>query len=264
MSKLRPEAIRLLIQWPAVLTHFTFETISYGSPVLDYAMLETWLLVHQGTLIDVKIHIARLQGSKAFFNASLFPKLRYLQLWRWPTQPRIQDSGSEDEDLLGHSLETFCWDYSAYDTDGYYEYCPSLGEKEISMIRTLAESAFKRKAALETIIIKYTPGDHLRCSQSVETWEYLKAAKDYMSKFGIDLVYDDPHMSKDDLTHYYATGEVPDGWLQEDLQPVINHAPSYREYTEQVEEELQLEQFYDDLVRDSLHHGENIRKYLLN
>jgi hypothetical protein len=262
MANVSIGAISLLIQWPAVLTHFILEAYPDRPHVLDYAMLETWLLIHKETLLHVKICYARQQSNKAFFNASLFPKLQYLQLWRWPKDVRLP---SENESLLGRSLETFCWDFSPSDRterDMYESWSP-LGEDEILWMQTLAKSAFECQAALKAIVIKYTLKDHCMCRQSIKyPWDYLKATRDQISKLGIELVYDDPRMSKAELMHYYQTGETPyrNFWGE-----AVANVPTYWATSKgNEEEELELERFYDDLLRDSLNHGEDVRKYLLD
>jgi hypothetical protein len=252
----------ILIQWPAVLTHFEFEAYPYNPRPLSYSILETWLSIHKGTLTYIKICCAHQQSRRAFFSASLFPKLQYLQLWRIPTNSRVQDYGSENESLLGDSLETFRWDYTTNGYDCEARSLLPLGETEISWIRRLAELASKRKAALKSIVVRYTVEDHIMCRQSIEyPWEHLKAARDYVSKLGIDLVYDEPQMSKEELMHYYATGKDPTGKLNGNL--VDNDPVHYVHAEPDKEEELRLVQFYDDLVEESRYHGEDIHKYLL-
>jgi hypothetical protein len=242
-----------------------FEAYPDNPHVLDYTTLETWLLAHKETLTYIKICYAHQQNSKAFFNALLFPKLQYLQLWRVPKHSRIQDNGSENESLLGHSLETFCWDYTTndYNTDtwaGITSWSP-LAENEISWIRALAELAFRRKAALKAIVIKYTLEDHFRCEQRLQyPWELLKVVKDSISKLGIDLVYDKPQMSKDELMQYYATGKDYNGKLKGNLADPVHLVHSEPDE----EEELRLEKYYADLVKESRYHGEDIHKYLQN
>jgi hypothetical protein len=264
MPKVQLEAVPHLIQWPAVLTRFNFEAYSHAPHTLDYATLETWLLIHKQTLLHILISCARQQGSKPFFDASLFPKLQYLQLWRWPRNTRAQDCVSEIPNLLAPSLQTFCWDYAPpngleYDPYGW----PPLGENEVTWIQTLAKSALERKATLKTIMVKYTLDGHLMCRQFMDyPWDHLEAAKDYVSQFGIDLVYDNPRVSKDEWMRYYNTGEDPHGKFRVHTKYSL---PVHRTMTErEEEEETRLESLYDDLLRESVYHGEDMRKYLLN
>jgi hypothetical protein len=255
--------IPLLIQWPAVLTHFTFEAYSDTPHTLNYAMMETWLLAHKETLLHVDICCDRPEGSKPFFDASLFPKLEYLQLWRWPRNIRAEHCVSETVSLLGPGLQTFCWNYGPPTGQAIDDYgSPPLGENEILWIQALARSAFERKATLKTIVVKYTLGIHLRCRQLIDyPWDHLKTAKDYMSKLGIDLVYDDPWVSKDEWMSYYKTGKDPYGkFLGHTDQGVL----VYVEATErEEEEETRLEQLHEDFLREPMYHGEDMRKYLL-
>jgi hypothetical protein len=242
-----------------------FEAYPGNPHALDYTTLETWLLAHKETLTSIKICYAHQQSSKAFFNASLFPKLQYLQLWRLPKHSRIQDNGPENENLLGPSLETFCWDYTTtyYNTDTWAGHTtwPPLAEREILWIRALAELASKRKAALKAIVIKYTLEDQFICEQLIQyPWELLKVVKDSISKLGIDLVYDEPQLSKDELLRYYATGKDYSGKLKRNLADPVHLVHSKPDK----EEELRLEKYYDDLVERSRYHGEDIHKYLLD
>jgi hypothetical protein len=96
------------VRWPAILTHFVFKAFDYNSPVLDHPMFESWLLIHKDTLIHIHINCIRRQDSDHLFNATLFPRLEFLQLRRGPIHSSAQDYGDEHMKLLGHNLKTFC------------------------------------------------------------------------------------------------------------------------------------------------------------
>jgi hypothetical protein len=55
-------------------------------------------------------------------------------------------------------------------------------------------------------------------------WEYLNNARNTLSKFGVDLVYDEPRMSKDEWVHFSKTGKDPENKLfgYVDDRPVRN------------------------------------------
>jgi hypothetical protein len=263
MPKVHLPTIPLLIHWPTVLTHFTFETYTNNPKTLDYATLESWLLTHAQTLLSITISCVRQQHSTSFFNASLFPSLQYLQLWRWPLNVPARDYSSSTTCVLGPSLTTFTWDYAPpmaieYDNPDYWS---PLCENEIAWLRTLATSASERKAALTTIVIKYTLEQHLICRQAIDyPWEYLAAAASDIAKLGIRLVYDEPNVSKEELMQYYQTGENPDEkfWRQ------VRYLESRRERSEtEEEEEVRLEQRYENMLREVEYHGEDVRKYFV-
>jgi hypothetical protein len=258
MSDVRMHATSVLIQWPTVLTHFIFEAHPIDPQELDYAMLESWLLIHKFSLLHVNIHHNRQQATAPFFNASLFPRLTYLQLWRTPpSAPRIQDCNSYNGCLLGDSLDTFCWDFAPTDFRTRDWWNP-LSHNEVEWLRSLASTAFENKSALKNIVVKYTLEQHCQCVQLLDyPWEYLNPAREYMAKLGINLVFDDPGCSKDELMAYYHTGKDPMGRFRGKSKGRVRMEKNE-------EEEGRLAQWYEEMLRDREDHGRDIRKYLLS
>ncbi|KAF2127182.1 hypothetical protein P153DRAFT_433002 [Dothidotthia symphoricarpi CBS 119687] len=258
---LTARATYILLQWPRVLTHFVFDAYPYQPPFVDYPTLESWLLIHAETLVHIKISCLHPKRSKRLLNATLFPQLELLSLSRWQMQSGLRTDHStsvrtDQVNLLGSSLKIFCWDFTIEDSE--LSRLP-FGDDEASWIRTLSERAFEHKAALETIKILYSLDDHHRTRSKGYPWECMEDAQRHLVKFGIELIYDKPPMSKDEWTRYYETGIAPyaDFW-----GPRVHYQPPRESTLEEDEAERRLDAEYDELMRQGLYHGEDIRRYL--
>lgn len=243
------------------MTHFSFHVYSNDRYNLDYQTFEYWLLAHKETLIHVEISCLYHCRSNRFFNATLFPKLEFLQLSRWQTVRHLRDSRAEFGDLLGPSMKMLCWDFTA---KGYNPDISPFGEDEAWWIRTLAETAFERKAALTTLRIKYSLDDHFKCGGMREyPWEDMSNIRNHLSTLGISLVYDNPPVSKDQWMTYGNNGSDPYVNFWKDVRP----GSSVRAYKQTIvsneEEDLKLKSLYNDLLTRGLYHGQDICRYLL-
>lgn len=157
--------------------------------------------------------------------------------------------------LLGPSLKMFCWDFTVRG-----DVSPRLpfGDDEAWWIRTLSERAFEHKAALETIKILYSLEDHFMTKSKGYPWQCMEDAQCYLVKFGIELIYDKPPMSKDEWTRFCETGIPPyaDLW-----GPRVPYQAPRESTVEEAEAEARLEAEYAELMRQVSYHGEDIRRY---
>jgi hypothetical protein len=163
---------------------------------------------------------------------------------------------TDQVNLLGPSLKMFCLDCTNKDP----ELRPlPFGEDEAWWIRTLSERSFEHKAALQTIKILYSLEDHVGSQSKLYPWEYMEDAQRHLVKFGIELIYDKPPLSKDEWTRYYETGI----WPYAGTRGPQDHYQQPRESTlEEDEAEARLEAEYNELTRQCSYHGEDIRRYL--
>jgi hypothetical protein len=165
--------------------------------------------------------------------------------------------------LLGRSLKTFFCDFTTTD---YGEGLSYLGEDETWWIQTLAKTAIEYKTALKTIRVKYSMVEHCRTRPATGyPWEYLNETRDKLSKLDINLVYDEPRMSKDEWLQYFAIREDPHNKIGElfDYGPVKNVVKYQvsalsKEILEEEEMEKDLSYKY---LRRSSYQREDIRRY---
>jgi hypothetical protein len=211
-------------------------------------------------LIHIHINCIRCHDSDHLFNVALFPRLEFLQLRRGPIHPNVQDYGDEHMKLLGHSLKTFCWDFTRDDCY-YFRNQRDFGEAEACLVRKLAGAAIEYKSALETITIKYSL-DEYRLSMQTQgfPWEYMNDTRDQFSGLGITLVYAEPQMSKDEWLQHCTKTTGPNQNIHKTAKKMVEYQVSTLSAEEKEEEEVQLESFYHDLLKP-LYQGEDIRKY---
>jgi hypothetical protein len=202
----RPEATFLLLQWPAMLTHFKFDSF-YNRHIMDYPMFETWLLIHQNSLTHIEIGYLSTHGSNRLFNATLFPNLEYLGVSRWQMHIPVQ-FWPTDTNVLGPRVKTFAWDFSIYDQ--HSESWCDFGEAEANWIRELAEFAVAYKAALARIKIQFAPDGYWGTTEEMGyPWDRMDSVREETLKpNGLDLVYNKPSVSKDAWLRYVRTGEL--------------------------------------------------------
>jgi hypothetical protein len=73
----RPEAISLLLQWPAKLTRFVFGEPYLNPYHLSPAMAENCLLLHQNSITHIDLGSLYSDPDTRIFNATLFPNLEF-------------------------------------------------------------------------------------------------------------------------------------------------------------------------------------------
>lgn len=189
-----PQATSLLIQWPAVLSHFHFSGYAARTHVMDYSTLESLLLIHQNTLKYINIQGLRLRENSRLLNATLFPKLGFLELSIWDTHGSTVQFRASDTNILGLKLETFCWNCSV----GGYERWTSFNEANCVWIRDLANAAVACNAALRRIEIKFCPDYTEQEEEMIYPWDLMDDLRDkVLQPKGIDLSYNDPPVSKE-------------------------------------------------------------------
>jgi hypothetical protein len=248
--------MNLFIQWPASLTRFIFGSIYNNQHVMDYPMFEEWLLIHRCTLKHVEIGYLHGHGNSRLFNATLFPKLEFLRLSRWQMHHPARFT-PEDANVLGPSLKTFAWDFSVYDQ--HTEAWSDFGESEANWIKKLAEVAVSRKAALGEIHIQFAPNPFQETTEEVGyPWDWMdKVRNETMKPKGLDMVYNEPTISKDAWQHFCRTGEYP-GHGNED----VADSTADGEQSSVIEEENSANLFQSGL--QNAYHGEDIRGYFIN
>jgi hypothetical protein len=203
-------------------------------------MIVSWLLLQKDTLQSIKLGpIGRDVSHKCVFNATLFPKLSFLQTSKFDMSLPVLFT-TDCTNLLGPSLTSYCWDWTFSDCAiGYFGTVP-FGDAEFLWIESLARSSIGLHAALTTIIIKHVPRDwdQYTSRDIVYRWDELHDLRDrVLHPLGISLVYD-----------------PPDGYEREDGPPDLE------EDEEKGEEEVAL--FDTESLTPPEYHGEDIRGYL--
>ncbi|PVI04576.1 hypothetical protein DM02DRAFT_468673, partial [Periconia macrospinosa] len=193
-----PEATSLLIQWPAVLTHFIFESFYNNPHIMDYPMFESWLLIHKDTLKHVQMgYLSRRRGGRRLFNATLFPHLEFLGLSRWQSDEESLKSEADIANLLGPSVKTFLWDFGI--NDQHPEDWSDFEELEETWIRRLAQAAIDTKAALTTIRIQFDPYEWYSEDYKYYPWDRMDSIKDDIcDPNGLALIYSEPCVTKEE------------------------------------------------------------------
>jgi hypothetical protein len=162
-------------------------------------MMESWLLPHKDTLNSIKLGpVAWDIPQKCVFNATLFPKLSFLQTSKLDMSNPVIFT-ADCTNLLGPNLMSYCWDW----TSGDYEFGCSgtlkFGDAELLWIEALARSSIALHAALKTIVIKHVPlerdgypkWDVVAWWDAVHRWDALHNLRDRLLRpLGISLVYD--------------------------------------------------------------------------
>lgn len=251
-----PEAASLLIQWPTALSHFKFSSV-YSNAYMDYPMLVSWLLIHRNTLKYVYIgYLSWSEGTRPF-NATLFPNLEFLGLYRRQMhkgQGTIQFK-ADDANLLGPRLRTFCWDFSipAEDGGGWLHF----GEPESVWIRNLIKAAITSKNTLHTFKIQFSP-DYWNTNESMGyPWDLMDCLRDDLLRpNGMDLVYNKPPISKEGWLKFVRTPQV---FTDED---VIDSASIHQH--DLVDDGEQSSEFSEQEGYEGEYQGEDIRKYFLS
>jgi hypothetical protein len=263
----RPVALFLLLQWPAVLTHFELGSIYYNLHPLDYPMLETWLLVHQNSLKHIVIGHLSLGGTQRCFNATIFPKLEFLQLSRWQRQSPLQFTPG-DAHVLGPSLKTFVWDFST--RGGCRERWRDFGEAEAAWIWELAACAVSRKTALAKIEIQYEPSEcpHDATEEMGYPWDRMDAIRDQiLEPNGLQLSYNKPPVSKERWSDLVMNGNCEGGCIatrmDDAYEAMMEHAVEAM-LDDASESEHEQSSTDEDLKSPAWsYEGEDIRKYMI-
>ncbi|KAL1613195.1 hypothetical protein SLS60_001427 [Paraconiothyrium brasiliense] len=134
---------------------------------LDYATFENWLLMHKDTLKHISIGDISQHSDRRSFNATLFPHLEYLKLSRWQMHGARVEFRTEDADLIGPRLKTFCWDFTGDFGNAYVWW--EFGKAEALWLEKFAKEAIARKAVLQTFEILFDPD---RCSTVDAVWPW--------------------------------------------------------------------------------------------
>ncbi|KAH7396188.1 hypothetical protein BKA66DRAFT_409403 [Pyrenochaeta sp. MPI-SDFR-AT-0127] len=248
-----PEALGFLIKWPAILTHFECGSIHNNSHDFTCAMFESWLLIHKETLKHIKIGSVSHHRSNCVFNATLFPHLESLGISHWDMKSR-PGSAVEYLNLLGPKVETISWDFAdtEYDTKGTCHF----GEPEASKLRALVEAAISRKAPLKTIKINFQMCNwcctEYPCDRTDEIRDRL------MRPQGLDLVYNEHLMPRDEWLNYRKTGKLAPE------EPVQHASWKYQSTPkDEQEEEFEMDNYIDELQPCTGYHGQDVRTLLL-
>lgn len=237
-----------------MLTHFEFGSYYNNEHMMDYPAFENMLLIHQNTLKHIDIGYLSPGGNLRLFNATRFSKLEFLKLSRWQMSRPVQFS-VEDSNVLGPSLKTFAWDFSIYDQ--HSESWTDFGAPEAAWLRELGEIAISRKAALEKIVIQYTPECyHNPTEEEGYPWDRMDKVRDETLKpNGLSLEYNEPSVSKDKWLHCIRTGglesETHDATVLDTAREEDKSAGDKEEVGEGLESDSQ-----------GGYHGEDIRGYL--
>ncbi|KAF2032737.1 hypothetical protein EK21DRAFT_60360 [Setomelanomma holmii] len=251
-----PGATSLLLQWPAILTHFEFGSFYNNPHTMDYPMFERWLLPHQHSLKHIDIGYLSRKGSSRLFNAKLFPNLEFLQLSRWQMHSDPVQFLSEHSNVLGPSLKTFAWDFSIYDqhSEGWCDF----GEAEANWVRELAECAVSRKSALATIKIQFTPNSCWGTTEDMGyPWDRMDTVRDRtLAPNGLDLVYNKPSISKDAWLEYIRTEEA-----DSDANDTLVDDTAQNEQSSAADEQVNTDILGSEVQRD--YQGEDIRGYFI-
>jgi hypothetical protein len=223
---------------------------------MDYPMFENWLLIHKDSLTYIKIGYLSGGGSNRLFNATLFPNLEFLGVSRWQMHSPVQFSPM-DSNLLGPSLKTFAWDFSIYDQ--HSESWCGFGEPEANWVRELAEFAVSHKAALTKIEIQFTPDGLWGTTEDMGyPWDRMDGVRDQtMKPNGLDLVYNEPSVSKDVWLKFVRTGEFGSEANEEVVDDAAN-CEQYNSADEQENANISEPEFH------LAYQGEDIRGYFMS
>jgi hypothetical protein len=242
-----------------MLTRFELDSIYNNSHALEYAMLETWLLVHQNSLKHIAIGHLSWGGTQRRFNAAIFPNLEFLRLSRWQLQGPLQFT-PEDANVLGPSLKTFVWDFSSY--SGYGERWRDFGEAEAAWIWELAACAVLRKSALTKIEVQYEPGEcpHDATEEMGYPWDRMDTIRDQILKpNGLQLSYNKAPISKERWSELMMTGKCEGGCIETRMDDAYD-AMLYDEAESEHEQSSTDEELKIPAWR---YEGEDIRKYMI-
>ncbi|KAJ4305103.1 hypothetical protein N0V90_000633 [Kalmusia sp. IMI 367209] len=266
----QPEAMSLLIEWPATLTRFILH--GFHRPILSYSKLESLLLIHKDTLkhVDIRHFSPYSEGLSLFnatlfpnleglslFNATLFPNLEYLRLSHWLMDPRASIRfESQHVNLLGPRVKIFGWDVNKYNELG--DIWGAFGEAEIAWIKELVKAAVARKAALQTVELEFTPGWSAE-EDMVYPWDPIDRLRDEVFRpVGINLVYNEPTFSKEKWLKYVVARDKGQILTNEDEgrseSSVVSTA--FDSLDEGMDSDL-------DPGYEGEYQGEDIRKYLV-
>lgn len=244
----------LLIKWPAVLTHFECSGYNRYRDSMSYALFESWLLIHRETLKSIRICTASNHSRCTVFNATLFPNLEELEISHWEMRASV-NMGAEHSNLLGPKLKTFGWyfDYSGFEEEAICDF----QDREALWLRVLVETAIAHKAALRKVKIRYNSYDW-ECA--VYPWDRMDEIRDQvMRPHGLDLVYNEPSMSRHLWLQYHETGKID--WAQANgvHLATINKSPAT---TKKEEEDSEIDDYLDTIHQQTGYHGQDIRSYM--
>ncbi|KAJ5083800.1 hypothetical protein N7456_013227 [Penicillium angulare] len=201
-----PEAIAALIHWPKELVHFTINTS--GSFVSDMNLhdIGMCLSVHKDTLKSIYIDLLGFPHGLSF-NAANFPQLEVLRLSRTqicedPWNRKFDWEPVYADLLLGPNLHTFGLVFGVMG----HSLINNWGHKEEEWIRQLAKAAWKRKAALKTIEITFSPvSPYPNLKQGIYSdWEYvypwdrMDKLGNQIQRYGLTLEYTAPPWTKEE------------------------------------------------------------------
>jgi len=191
-------------------------------------------------------------GSSRLFNATLFPNLEFLKLSRWQMHQHTVQFKASDANVLGPKLRTFCWDFGAYMGETW----TAFREADSFWIRDLANAVVARKAVLEIIRIQFSPSYGNSEEGMIYPWDLMDDLRDHVLRpKGMDLVYNDPPISKADWMEYLQARKRQ-GYTVEDA----NYSAMIREAS-LVSEEEQSTESSDQAGYVGGYQGEDIRKY---
>ncbi|KAF2736402.1 hypothetical protein EJ04DRAFT_597134 [Polyplosphaeria fusca] len=137
---------------------------------------------------------------KHIFNATHFPNLESLTLSRWQMgdgMSQLKPFSAGCANLLGPRLTHFKWKFNTDDWE-YSKAWNDFGAREEAWVRELGKHAIARKAALKTVEIEFRPQEFERKESDGYPWDRMDRVRDeVMRPNGMDLVYCDPHISKE-------------------------------------------------------------------
>lgn len=208
-----PQVLQDLVRWPTRLEKFRFR-FSYRPDYAESGLFKDWSLgtlapiieIHKGTLHSILIsHLC--ESGLAGFDLSDFKKLKYLSL-------SSKATGKDTNliaNILAPNLETFRWDLTLEDQQCTVS-IHAFGQPEEDWLRALAAAAIERKSALRKIQVKFVPEYRISWGVDPDTlkypWDRMEAiARDIRPK-GIELLYSEPAMSKEDFEKAVAKAMV--------------------------------------------------------
>lgn len=168
----------------------------------DISQVMELLLFHRETLETIRIGTFDLDTAVGVFDVSQFSRLEVLQVSRYSFPEPLEFSVAMGQKLLAPGLKTFCWHFSKWydmqESRNYFdEEWDAFGENEERWLKELAAFAASTKSSLRTISIRFTPDGSDIDASSVYPWDRMDRVKEYIRRFGIDLQYNTPVLTRE-------------------------------------------------------------------